>query len=195
VNAGLRLSCLVAGMAAGADSIDDMDVLRHGAMTELLGAIRSGGARFSVTVPARRKVRAAIAAISEDAWTPVTCPRAVRDGDQGRLISDAQVAEVPCTALASRKGRAVTAWLIVRRVRDLSCQAPRGQGELFPAWRCHPVFTDSPFQTIQAEARTATTPSSSRSSPASATDRSPACPRGTSRPTPHGRPAPPSATT
>ena len=31
-NAGLKLSSLVAGMAAGADSIDDMALLRHGAM-------------------------------------------------------------------------------------------------------------------------------------------------------------------
>ena len=30
-----KIGCLVAGMAAGADSIDDMDVLRHGAMSEL----------------------------------------------------------------------------------------------------------------------------------------------------------------
>src|SRR4051812_50156432 len=29
-NAGLKLSSLVAGMAAGADSIDDMALLRHG---------------------------------------------------------------------------------------------------------------------------------------------------------------------
>ena len=32
VNAHLKVPCLVAGMAAGADSIDDMDVLRHGAI-------------------------------------------------------------------------------------------------------------------------------------------------------------------
>src|SRR5690625_3617922 len=31
-NAGLKLSSLVAGMAAGADSIDDMALLRHGGM-------------------------------------------------------------------------------------------------------------------------------------------------------------------
>ena len=31
-NAGLKISALVAGMAAGADSIDDMALLRHGAM-------------------------------------------------------------------------------------------------------------------------------------------------------------------
>src|SRR5215471_18584730 len=41
VNAAVKVPCLVAGMAAGADSIDDMDLLRHGAMTSLSGAIRA----------------------------------------------------------------------------------------------------------------------------------------------------------
>ena len=41
VNAHLKIPCLVAGMAAGADSIDDMDVLRHGAMGALFGGVRA----------------------------------------------------------------------------------------------------------------------------------------------------------
>jgi hypothetical protein len=41
VNAQLKVPCLVAGMAAGADSIDDMDLLRHGAMPDLFGGIRA----------------------------------------------------------------------------------------------------------------------------------------------------------
>ena len=41
VSAGTKIGCLVAGMAAGADSIDDMDVLRHGAMADLFGGIRA----------------------------------------------------------------------------------------------------------------------------------------------------------
>jgi len=41
VNADLKVGCLVAGMAAGADSIDDMDVLRHGAMAWLFGGPRA----------------------------------------------------------------------------------------------------------------------------------------------------------
>jgi hypothetical protein len=41
VNADLKAGCLVAGMAAGADSIDDMDVLRHGAMAVLFGGVRA----------------------------------------------------------------------------------------------------------------------------------------------------------
>jgi hypothetical protein len=32
VNAGTKVACLIVGMAAGADSIDDMDLLRDGAM-------------------------------------------------------------------------------------------------------------------------------------------------------------------
>ena len=41
VNAPVKIACLAAGMAAGADSIDDMDLLRHGAMPDLFGGIRA----------------------------------------------------------------------------------------------------------------------------------------------------------
>jgi hypothetical protein len=41
LNAHLGVSCLVAAMAAGADSIDDLDVLRHGAMSAVFGGIRA----------------------------------------------------------------------------------------------------------------------------------------------------------
>lgn len=37
-NAGAKTAALVAGMAAGADSIDDMTVLRHGGMIRLFGS-------------------------------------------------------------------------------------------------------------------------------------------------------------
>lgn len=40
-NAGLKAACLAAGMAAGADSIDDMYLLRHGAMDEVFGGVRA----------------------------------------------------------------------------------------------------------------------------------------------------------
>jgi len=41
VNAQLKVACLVAGMVAGADRIDDLDVLRYGAMPALFGGIRA----------------------------------------------------------------------------------------------------------------------------------------------------------
>jgi hypothetical protein len=115
------------------------------------GAVRRGGARFSVTVPVNVSIRAAIAAIGEDAWTPIRYPRAIWDDQLGAWVSDAEVAETQYTAFASRKGRAVTARLVVRRVRDLNKQAGAGQDELFPVWRYHAVFTDSPFELVQAE--------------------------------------------
>jgi hypothetical protein len=41
VNAQVKVPCLAAGMIAGADSIDDLDVLRHGALAALFGGIRA----------------------------------------------------------------------------------------------------------------------------------------------------------
>jgi hypothetical protein len=117
----------------------------------VIGAIRRGGARFSVTVPMNASIRAAIAAIPGDAWTPIRYPRAIWDDQLDAWVSDAEVAEISYTAFTSKKGQAVTARLIVRRVRDLNKQAADGQDELFPVWRCHAVFTDSPFELIQAE--------------------------------------------
>jgi hypothetical protein len=116
------------------------------------GAVRRAGAFFSVTVRIDPKVKATIAAIPDTAWTPIRYPRAVWDDQLRRWVSDAEVAEVPCTAFASKKGGAVTARLIVRRVKDLNREAAAaGQHELFCAWRYHAVFTDSPFATLQAE--------------------------------------------
>jgi hypothetical protein len=40
-NQHLKIPGIVAGMIAGADSIDDLDVLRHGGMGELFGGIRA----------------------------------------------------------------------------------------------------------------------------------------------------------
>ena len=39
--AGVKVSALVAGMVAGADSIEDMDLLRHGGMARLFGGVRA----------------------------------------------------------------------------------------------------------------------------------------------------------
>ena len=117
----------------------------------VISAIRGQGARFSVTAPMNSSIRSAIAAIPEDAWTTVQYPRAIWDDQLGTWVSDAEVAEIEYTAFASKKGQSVTARLIVRRVRDLNKKAETGQDELFPVWRYHAVFTDSPFELVQAE--------------------------------------------
>ncbi len=62
---------------------------------------------------------------------------------------------MPFTAFTSRgKAEQVTARLIVRRVRDANPAhtVTNDQGELFPAWRHHAVFTDSPQPLVDAEA-------------------------------------------
>jgi DDE family transposase len=117
------------------------------------GAVRAAGAFFSVTVQMNPHVAAAIAAIPEDAWRPICYPRAIWDDQLRRWVSDAEVAEARYTAFTSKKGKAITARLIVRRVKDLNRQAAHGQDELFDVWRYHAVFTDSPFVLLQAEAQ------------------------------------------
>jgi hypothetical protein len=114
---------------------------------KVIAAIRRNGAFFSVTAKMDRKIRAAIGAIPETAWTAIKYPQAIWDEEQDRWISDA---EVPYTAFASGKGQAVTTRLLVRRVRDLNKKAA-GQDELFAVYRYHAVFTDSPFELLQAE--------------------------------------------
>ncbi len=117
------------------------------------GAVRRAGAFFSVTVAMNSHVRAAIATIPEEAWTPIQYPRAIWDDQLQRWVSDAEVAETEYTAFTSKKGKAITARLIVRRVKDLNRKAAASQSELFDVWRHHAVFTDSPFVILQAEAQ------------------------------------------
>jgi hypothetical protein len=87
---------------------------------KVIGACRRHGIRFSITVRQTRLVKAAIAAISEDAWTDIAYP----DGGA------AQVAE---TTLAGKAGGR----LIVRRTRLVGAQAT-----LWPDWRHHAFVTD-----------------------------------------------------
>ncbi len=121
---------------------------------DVIGTARRTGVYFSVTVPVNSSIRAAIAAIPEDAWTAIEYPQAVWDDQLRCWISDAEVAEIQYTAFTSKKkSRQVTARLIVRRVRARNDKAAEGMDELFPAWRYHAVLTDSPFETVQAEAQ------------------------------------------
>ena len=122
---------------------------------QIVAAARRGGAHFSITARKDRAVTAAISAIGDTAWSPIRYPNAIFDEQLGQWISDAQVAEIPFTAFKS-KGKAgrVAGRLIVRRVRDANPAhvIANEQGELFPVWRHHAVFTDSPQPMLTAEA-------------------------------------------
>lgn len=96
----------------------------------------------SVTAKLGRDVCRVIESIGEDQWVEIKYRNAVFVEQAGGWVSDAQVAEVPFTAFGvANKSRSVAGRLVVRRVKDLSPKAYVGQGELFTAWRYHPVFT------------------------------------------------------
>ncbi|WP_037805948.1 MULTISPECIES: IS1380 family transposase [unclassified Amycolatopsis] len=120
---------------------------------EILAAILAEGARFSVTAPQNPSVRAAIAAIGENAWQHIAYGRPVHDADTGQWAHAAEIAEVPYTAFTNptRNGQFITARLIVRRVRVTARDTRDATGELFPAYRYQAVFTNTGFDTVTAE--------------------------------------------
>ncbi len=114
-----------------------------------VGAAIAGGCDVSVTVRHDATVKAAIAQISEDAWTPIDYPDAVFDEPSGRWISRAEVAEIGFTAFAAQKRcEQVPGRLVVRRVPELN---PTGQDGLFDLWRFHAFFTTSSLDTVAAD--------------------------------------------
>jgi hypothetical protein len=117
---------------------------------DVVAAIGRAGARFSITARRTASVKAAIATIAEEAWTPIHYPNAIFDEQAGGWVSDAEVAETCYTAFASRGDRAVTARLIVRRVKLLP-PAGADQPALVEGYRYHAVFTDSALRMLQAE--------------------------------------------
>ena len=120
---------------------------------DVLAAARRAGAKVSITARMNPVVLRAISAIDETAWTPIQYPDAIWDEDEQRLVSDAEVAEIPFTAFTSRtKSEHLDGRLIVRRVKRLNpASIPAGQGELFATYRHHAVFTDTSLPMLQAE--------------------------------------------
>ncbi|MEZ5185156.1 MAG: IS1380 family transposase [Candidatus Nanopelagicales bacterium] len=117
---------------------------------DIVQAVSTAGARFSVGMRLNSRVRAAIAAVDDAAWTRIEYPWAIPDPDTGELISAAEIAEIEFTAFASRpKAKHVTARLIVRRIPERN--HTKRQDPLFPAWRYHALFTDNPDPLVAAE--------------------------------------------
>jgi hypothetical protein len=120
-----------------------------------VGAAVRAGADVSVTVRQDKRVKAAIAAIGEDAWTPIQYTDAIYDEDTDRWISRAEVAEVPFTAFGSRKKTdQVSGRLVVRRIPDLHAEKNKaaGQDTLFDAWRFHAFFTTAGVEAMDTVA-------------------------------------------
>ena len=68
-----------------------------------VAAALRAGADVSVTVRLDPKVKAAIATIDDDAWTPIEYTDAVFDEQTNTWVSRAEVAEIPFTAFTSKK--------------------------------------------------------------------------------------------
>ena len=100
--------------------------------------------RFSVTVGQNKKIRAAIEAIPEAAWTPIPYWLSTPE------VSGADVAETSYTAFAGTR-HAIPVRLIVRRVRP----TPGSQLALFTTFDYHAVVTDrqGPMFEIEADHR------------------------------------------
>ena len=100
---------------------------------EMIAAIGAHKARYSITVAQNAQIKAAIAAIGEDAWAPIAYTRG----------GEAQVAET--TIEAGRRGdklrgpdaKPAKLRLVIRRSRLLDAQR-----ELWPNWRHHCFVTD-----------------------------------------------------
>ena len=108
----------------------------------LVGAAVRAGADVSVTVRLDPKVKATIAAISEDAWQSIEYTDAVFDEVTRRWISRAEVAEIDFTAFAGQKNAdQVPGRLVVRRIPDLNPRSTDKQETLFELWRFHAFFT------------------------------------------------------
>ena len=154
-NAGLKVASLVAGMVAGADSIDDMGLLRHGAMSRVFGgayasstlgsflqAFRFGHVRQLDAVAARFFIRLA-------ETTPLVGQRLSGSSSAPRVVIyvDDTIVEVHgyakqgsgfgytkvrgLNALLATVATPTAAPLVVaQRLRKGSCGSPRGAARL-----------------------------------------------------------------
>ena len=98
----------------------------------VLGTAVKLGVEFSVTARQDKKIRAAIDAIDEAAWTPIPYWLSTPE------VSGADVAETTYTAFSGKD--AITVRLVVRRVRP----TPGSQLALFTTWDYHAFVTNRP---------------------------------------------------
>jgi hypothetical protein len=137
----------VARLAPGQPVLLRADSAFYGADT--IGAAVRAGAHVSVTARQDPRVKSAIAAISEHAWTPIAYRDAVFDEATGRWVSRAEVAEIAFTAFGSRPAsQQIPGRLVVRRIPELN---PTSQDGLFDTWRFHAFLTTSSLDTITAD--------------------------------------------
>lgn len=136
----LKTVASLSSTSSGIHPLVRADSAFYGSAT--VGAALRAGADVSVTVRMDPKVKAAIATIGEDAWTPIEYTDAVFDEQSNTWVSRAEVAEIDFTAFMSKKKtEQVLGRLVVRRIPDLNPARKNGQETLFDTWRFHAFFT------------------------------------------------------
>jgi hypothetical protein len=113
--------------------------------------------RFSITARQDKRIRAAIDAISDDAWQPIPYWLSTPE------VSGADIAETTFTVFAGDKHHARQVRLVVRRVRP----TPGSQLALFTTWDYHASSPTGTCRCPRSRPTTADTRSSSRPSPSS----------------------------
>jgi hypothetical protein len=106
----------------------------------VLGTAVKLGVEFSVTARHSKKIRAAIEAIDDDAWTPIPYWLSTPE------VSGADVAETSYTAFSGAE--ALDVRLVVRRVRP----TPGSQLALFTTWDYHAFVTNRSGDLVEVEA-------------------------------------------
>ena len=93
------------------------------------------------------EVKAAIAEIGDDAWTPSNTPTPSTTTFNAELAP-----KIGFTAFSSRKAaEQIQGRLVVRRIPDLNPSPGDGQQTLFDTWRFHAFFTTTDHDTVTAD--------------------------------------------
>ena len=180
-NPAAKVMSLLAGMVAGADSIADVDRLRHAGNRLVLGGTRApstlgtflrafthGHVQQLNAVPRQTLIALAqrapllpgadeVVFVDLDSTHRQVYGYAKQGAAVGRLKGKKTLHPLIVTASTpiSRPvvNQQVAGRLIVRRVKRLNPRAAPGQDGLFDTWRHHAVFVTSRFQMLQAEAQ------------------------------------------
>lgn len=123
---------------------------------DVIAAIRTAGAHFSITTRTSKAITTAISDIPETAWQPVTYDRPVYDEDTKTWIRTAEVAQTGHTAFTNtteHPAGPVAAGLVVRRIPRTTRGGDNadGQQELFTTYRYQAIFTDTGFTPADTE--------------------------------------------
>ena len=176
--AGLAAQAIGTARACGATGtiVVRMDSAYYAAA--VIAAVRRNGARFSVTAPVTAAIRAAIAAIPEDAWTAIAYPQAVWD-DRSAAGSPTPRSPRPPTRRSPRRRRHRTS----RPGSSSAASATRtpasrpARASCSPPGATTPSSPTAPTNSSRPRSSTAATRSSSSCWPTSTTGPWPTCPR------------------